>query len=275
MMRTVKRGLFAALLVGIGAVGLINEIGISRYPPAGMFPDGAVRGFFAASPEEPEEPGKPEEPGEYAGSPGAGASGWRKLDFEIIGLTPHEPLGDTKPANLIVQVLDHRGTPIGEYYVASAVLHGQGGGHVAVTGFVGWIPHRDAEAVWNRWATGPPDHKGRWAELPAHERAAWLEVAGLYRGTLTEEPNSEDDVFLDGANIDDLTSFFCAMGEAVNGPGGYFGWNLTAFAECLRGRAPFVLHWSDFDIARQALAGEGDMIVDILTTTGVELRSTA
>jgi|SRR5581483_7352142 len=45
-MRKVRVSLLAALLVGIAAVTLINEIGISRYPPAGVFPDGAVRGFF-------------------------------------------------------------------------------------------------------------------------------------------------------------------------------------------------------------------------------------
>jgi hypothetical protein len=45
-MRKVRISLLAALLVGIAAVTLINEIGISRYPPTGVFSDGAVRGFF-------------------------------------------------------------------------------------------------------------------------------------------------------------------------------------------------------------------------------------
>jgi hypothetical protein len=38
--------LLVALLVGLAAATLINEIGISRYPPAGVFPDGAMRGFY-------------------------------------------------------------------------------------------------------------------------------------------------------------------------------------------------------------------------------------
>ncbi|WP_196445501.1 barstar family protein [Planomonospora sp. ID67723] len=29
---------------------------------------------------------------------------------------------------------------------------------------------------------------------------------------------------------------YCALGEAINGPGGYFGWNLAALDDCLRGR---------------------------------------
>jgi hypothetical protein len=45
-MRNTKVLFLGALLVGLGAVMLINEIGISRYPPAGRFPDGMIRGFY-------------------------------------------------------------------------------------------------------------------------------------------------------------------------------------------------------------------------------------
>jgi len=47
-MLKVKIGLFAALLVGIGAVMLLNEISIGLYPPAGVFPDGRMRSFHPA-----------------------------------------------------------------------------------------------------------------------------------------------------------------------------------------------------------------------------------
>jgi hypothetical protein len=44
-MRKAKIGLLMSFLVGLAGVMLINEVGISRYPPVGVFPDGAVRGF--------------------------------------------------------------------------------------------------------------------------------------------------------------------------------------------------------------------------------------
>jgi len=47
-MRCAKFSLLAALLAGLAAVMLVNEIGISRYPPAGQFPDGMIRGFHPA-----------------------------------------------------------------------------------------------------------------------------------------------------------------------------------------------------------------------------------
>ncbi|MFD0068387.1 barstar family protein [Streptomyces sp. NPDC056690] len=52
---------------------------------------------------------------------------------------------------------------------------------------------------------------------------------------------------MDVRYIVDEDSFYCAIGEAINGPGGYFGWNLDALDDCLRGgwgaTAPFTLHW--------------------------------
>ncbi len=44
-MRTVKVGLFASLLVGIGAVTLVNEMGIGRYPPVATLADGRLLRF--------------------------------------------------------------------------------------------------------------------------------------------------------------------------------------------------------------------------------------
>jgi RNAse (barnase) inhibitor barstar len=40
---------------------------------------------------------------------------------------------------------------------------------------------------------------------------------------------------IEGSKISTLEDFWQQVGEAVNGPGGYFGKNLDAFADCLRG----------------------------------------
>ena len=40
---------------------------------------------------------------------------------------------------------------------------------------------------------------------------------------------------IDGRRVSSLEDFYRVMGEAVNGPGGYFGSNLDAFNDCLRG----------------------------------------
>ncbi|MEU9160583.1 barstar family protein [Streptomyces sp. NPDC048424] len=64
---------------------------------------------------------------------------------------------------------------------------------------------------------------------------------------------------LDGKRIHTLEDFWRVMGEAINGPGGYFGRNLDAFNDCLRGGYgtpeddDFAVEWHDHADSRQAL----------------------
>ncbi|MFP1623815.1 barstar family protein [Streptomyces sp. 5K101] len=67
---------------------------------------------------------------------------------------------------------------------------------------------------------------------------------------------------IDGAEVTDLESFWTVIGEAVNGPGGYFGRNLDALADCLGGgmgtpdNGDFVVEWHDHELSRRALGRE-------------------
>ncbi|MGI5177242.1 barstar family protein [Dactylosporangium sp. CA-152071] len=69
----------------------------------------------------------------------------------------------------------------------------------------------------------------------------------------------------------DIEGFYCALGEAVNGPGGYFGWNLDALDDCLRGgwgaRAPFTLVWRHAHVARRHLVAGFDRHLRLTATT--------
>ncbi|MFF2190327.1 barstar family protein [Streptomyces sp. NPDC058155] len=62
-----------------------------------------------------------------------------------------------------------------------------------------------------------------------------------------------------GAEVTDLERFWQVTGEAVNGPDGYFGRNLDAFADCLSGGygtpddRDFVIEWRDHELSRRAL----------------------
>jgi barstar (barnase inhibitor) len=54
------------------------------------------------------------------------------------------------------------------------------------------------------------------------------------RAGVTDKP-ARSTYFLDGRHVTDVDGFYCAVGEAINGPGGYFGWNTGAVDDCLRG----------------------------------------
>ncbi len=64
-------------------------------------------------------------------------------------------------------------------------------------------------------------------------------------------------VHLDGTWINDVPSFYLSLGEAVNGPNGYFGGSLDALSDCLCGRfgvlPPLTIRLSHFDEVRHAM----------------------
>ena len=98
-------------------------------------------------------------------------------------------------------------------------------------------------------------------------------------------PMPEGEVVLDGRHVTDLASLFCAVGEAFNGPGGYFGGNFTALDDCLRwldrpeGRRVDMV-WEDVATAERALIRESpdgsarsyfDMAVSTFTGNRVDV----
>ncbi|MGW6918527.1 barstar family protein [Kitasatospora sp. NPDC054939] len=64
---------------------------------------------------------------------------------------------------------------------------------------------------------------------------------------------------LDGTQVRTLEDFWRLIGEAINGPGGYFGRNLDAFADCLSGGFgqpddnDYTVEWRDHEASREHL----------------------
>lgn len=78
--------------------------------------------------------------------------------------------------------------------------------------------------------------KGEWLQWPASHHSAWLHVvqnAWFASNHRVARYGVNDVAHLDGAQISTKSGFFCALGEAVDGPGGYFGSNLDALADCI------------------------------------------
>ncbi len=67
---------------------------------------------------------------------------------------------------------------------------------------------------------------------------------------------------IDGRQVGSLEDFYRVIGEAVNGPGGYFGSNLDAFDDCLHGGygtpddGDFAVEWRDHEVSRINLGYE-------------------
>jgi RNAse (barnase) inhibitor barstar len=136
-----------------------------------------------------------------------------------------------------------------------------------------------------RFAAGRPALANLWAGYDRELRHHWCGVAlAAHAGRPDRPPGGT--YHLDGRFVTDVEGFYCAIGEAINGPGGYFGWNLDALDDCLFGgfgvHPPFRLAWHDSAVAREHLvdgydqrrmepAVTFDYLVDLLTSNGVEV----
>ena len=78
---------------------------------------------------------------------------------------------------------------------------------------------------------------------------------------MTREPTEKKPVIfqIDGRKIKSANDFYREIGSSVNGPGGYFGRNLDALADCLRGgfgtpeQRPYEFEWQHSAVSRQYL----------------------
>ncbi|MFJ1969052.1 barstar family protein [Streptomyces sp. NPDC087903] len=115
-----------------------------------------------------------------------------------------------------------------------------------------------ARPVWETWYRGVPTTLNQWAPYSAQARSEWLDLTAT-RMSDQGPDRSGGTHHLDGKFVTDVPGLHCAMGEALVGPGGYFGREWNAFKDCLGGgfgvALPFTLVWHDADVARQALAG--------------------
>nr|WP_211193971.1 barstar family protein [Pyxidicoccus fallax] len=121
-----------------------------------------------------------------------------------------------------------------------------------------------------------PSVPGTWLPLSVEQRARWLaEACERHFARPTPWPADRPTgsvIVLPGRLIGDLSAFLCAMGEAVNGPGGYFGHDSMSLQDCCHGgfgvAPPFILRWEDAAVSRRALGHEA-----FRAWAGVQLRN--
>ncbi|QKW08698.1 barstar family protein [Streptomyces sp. NA04227] len=173
-------------------------------------------------------------------------------------------------------LLDTEGLGMGSYFVNDVTVtaagpsrYGDGLLDLTVSLWCASALPRSGE-LWDLIRHGRLDRPGMWRSFGPKGRLAWLSVAltsRTYRHRESPEDAPPGQVYvLDGTQVVDEDSFYCALGEAVNGPGGYFGWNLSALDDCLRGRwgaaPPFTLRWLNSGVAKSRLRERIDGRID-------------
>jgi RNAse (barnase) inhibitor barstar len=171
----------------------------------------------------------------------------------------------------VLEVMNSTHMKIGEYHVGRVRLGRTVSGemendllpNVPCCFPVGGCEFPEARDVWRRWASAADIEPGEWFQWPSRYREAWLHVvqnSWFATGRRAVRYETGSVVFLDGEKIASKAGFYCALGEAANGPGGYFGSNLDALVDCLsstlRENPPFQIVWNDFEVSRDLIGEE-------------------
>ncbi|WP_327069989.1 barstar family protein [Kitasatospora sp. NBC_01302] len=195
------------------------------------------------------------------------------------------PLVKQKIEEAQLEVLNHRQERIGSYDAGPVLLtpgHGAVGGERGdlECSYLGYTcEYESAGEIWRRWAQEIPLEQREWARWPAGSHWSWLHVAQVAWFTGRRRAmnyGTASEASIDGGVIYNKASFYCALGEAVNGPGGYFGSNIDAVADCLsasrESMANFQLTWDRSALSRELL-GEGFMasVARVMRDFGVDI----
>jgi hypothetical protein len=176
-------------------------------------------------------------------------------------------------ANAHLQVLDVNGGVIGSYFMTvlgsydcvrcrDAAVDGKeqhaGPRYDATLDIMAEGKPPAVREIWRRWRHALPNVNNLWADYPPNGRLAWLDVVRSHDHPGLHPDAEPGKMFeLDGQYVTDSAGLYCAIGEAVNGPGGYFGADLGALNDCLGGgfgaQVPFTLRWHNFDVAARHL----------------------
>ncbi|MEP0264263.1 barstar family protein [Dokdonia sp.] len=121
--------------------------------------------------------------------------------------------------------------------------------------------------VWKMYFQNSIKTVGLWKELSEENKEGWLVVSYNFQKHKITKDKDNLVVKLDGELIDSELDFYCALGEAVNGIGGYFGFGLDGLHDCFCGGfgvgKPFTLIWSNHEYSKRNLENYFDSIISI------------
>ncbi|HEY6795881.1 MAG TPA: barstar family protein [Kineosporiaceae bacterium] len=200
----------------------------------------------------------------------------------LVDAVAHVKFLPTDIDNVRMEVIDRNGQTIGRYYIGRVrpiVQRTRDDLLELDFSFYGFsCGYPRAGDIWRRWASGAPIKAGEWMDYPAYLHETWLHVVQnvwFEKGRTATRYASEYAIAIDGDLMPDVAAFYCAIGEAVNGPGGYYGATLDGLAECLSSTrsngVDFRLIWSHGDASRRMLGEEFvASVLDLMGEFGIE-----
>lgn len=174
-------------------------------------------------------------------------------------------------SNIYLRIMDVTGNPIGSYFFSSiAPLYFHKREYVdklnnlELIGKLRQGASKEALEIWESWRQALPASINLWSGFSVEQREGWLEVVRKHFN-ITSKDERNGTYILDATYVTDSTSFFCAIGEAINGPGAYFGLDFMTLRDCLCGGfgavPPFTIHVQN---TNDFWAGDNDFLEQVI-----------
>lgn len=143
---------------------------------------------------------------------------------------------------------------------------------IILTGFV-WTNPKGYQKALDMKLNNEINKKHIWKNFRKDELQGWL-VHALH-STQPEINRENINIQIDGNDFHSLDGFFCTLGEEINGISGYFGRNLYALYDCLRGdfgvKSISELNWINHKRSKTILKTKFNQIVDIFENYNIKV----
>lgn len=144
--------------------------------------------------------------------------------------------------------------------------------NIILTGFA-WVSPKGYQKAQDMKLNNQINKKHIWKNFRKDELQGWL-IHALH-STIPEMNQENINIQIDGNDFHSLDGFFCILGEEINGVSGYFGRNLYALYDCLRGdfgvKSISELNWINHKRSKKILKTKFKQIVEIFEDHNVKV----
>lgn len=128
--------------------------------------------------------------------------------------------------------------------------------------------------AWKNYFSKEIEEPNLWTNLKQSERQGWLELTMSFQNI--ENSVSKSEATIDGKYIKSVEDFYCSLGEAINGSGGYFGRNYNALIDCITspefgGNDIKKIYWKNSKKSRWKLKNHFKTILEVFKDYGIEI----
>jgi RNAse (barnase) inhibitor barstar len=166
--------------------------------------------------------------------------------------------------NGFIYLLDQQKNIVSGTFISNIKIIKSKKNNIILGGFL-WSRPKGYQKAWNMKLKNEINEKSIWKNFKKNELQGWLVYTLNTCNFDTERENIK--IRIDGNEFHNIDSFFCALGEEVNGIAGYFGRNLAALDDCLRGnfgvKSITELTWINHQTSKKLFKAKFKEIVEV------------